>query len=140
MQHFSCLVIVLSFVNLGVLSGCGDVQTGLEIQGQYIDNYETSHEITESTWTMGDSVYLISQFSNDTKMVIAQNDSANEWNAELWSRFDWTENSDGLWYCQSAYDAASEEAAMNTAAADTTDPANGGCNSFEWTKMEVAGE
>ena len=121
------------------MSGCGD-EAGLAIQGQYVDVYETSHEITESTWTQGESVFQISQFSNDTKMVIAQNDSGNEYNPNLWSRFDWTENADGLWYCQTAYDAATEEDAMNTAAADPSDPATTGCSSFPWTMLNAAGE
>ncbi len=140
MQRFSVLTIVCSFLAVGFLSGCGDADSGLAIQGEYVDNYDTAHAITETTWTAGESVYLISQFSNDTQMVIAQNDSANEWNADLWSRFDWTENADGLWVCQTAYDAASEEDAMAVTAADATDPANGGCSSFAWSKLEVAGE
>ena len=139
MQRFSVLAIVCSFLAVGLLSGCGE-DSGLAIQGEYVDNFDTAHVITESTWTSGESIYQISQFSNDTQMVIAQNDSGNEWNADLWSRFDWTENADGLWVCQTAYDAASGEAGMNTAAADATDPANGGCSSFAWSKLDTAGE
>ena len=73
-------------------------------------------------------------------MLVAQNDSGNEWSADLWSRFDWTENEAGLWYCQTAYGAESEEAAMMTEAPDATDPANSGCGSFSWSKLELAGD
>ena len=139
MQRFSTWMMVCSLAVAGMVTGCGDSESGLAIMGEYVDQYATSHVITETTWTQGESVYQISQFSNDAQMVIAQNGSENEWNAELWSRFDWTENTDGLWYCQTAYDAASAEDAMNTAAADATDPATSGCNTFAWTKMD-AGE
>jgi len=140
MQRFSSFVIVLSFLGAGFLSACGDAGSELAIQGLYVDNYETAHEIDNETWSIGTSSFLITQFSNVTQMVIAQNDSQNEWSAEQWSRFDWTENSDGLWICQTTYDSETEEAAINTAAADTTDPALGGCGTFAWTKLDVSGE
>lgn len=138
----SSLVLILSVVGALALSACGDsASSDLAIQGQYVDSFGNNHEITQDTWTNGDSTFAITQFSNDTQMVIAQNGSANEYNPDQWSRFDWTENADGLWYCQSAYGADTEEAAMNTAAADATDPATTGCGgTFEWTKMEGAGE
>jgi hypothetical protein len=141
MQRFSVLAIVCSVLAVGFLSGCGDdTSSDLAILGQYVDNYDTNHEITNEMWTSGESGFMITQFSNESQMLIAQNSSENEWSANLWSRFDWTEDSDGLWICQTAYDAESEEAAMNIAAADATDPANTGCSSFSWTKLVAAGE
>lgn len=137
----SSLVLILSVMGALTLSACGDSASGdLAIQGQYVDNYETNHEITNEMWTIGDSMFMITQFSNEAQMVIAQNSSENEWSADLWSRFDWTENAEGFWICQSTYDSETEEAAMNTAAADATDLESSGCGSFPWTRMEVVGE
>ena len=121
--------------------GCGSfswskVDEALSIRGEFVDNYGTDHMITQSTWVSGSSIFAITYLSNDDQMLVAQNDSGNAWSADLWSRFDWTENEDGLWYCQTAYGAESEEAAMNTEAADASDPANGGCSGFSWSKLE----
>ena len=140
MQRFSVLAIVCSVLAVGFLSGCGDAESGLSFQGQYADEYGTAHEITETTWTAGDSSYQITQFSNETQMIIAQNDSGNEYNPDMWSRFDWAENDDGLWICQTAFNAESGEDALNTAAPDSGDPATSGCGTFKWTKMVSAGE
>jgi hypothetical protein len=108
----------------------------LSIQGEYVDNYGTDHMITQSTWVSGSSMFAITYVSNEDQMLVAQNDSGNGYYPDLWSRFDWTENEDGLWYCQTAYGAESEEAAMNTEAADASDPANSGCSGFSWSKLE----
>jgi hypothetical protein len=141
MNCSSSFVLISSMMIALTLSACGDSSgSDLAILGEYVDNYETNHEITNEMWTSGESTFTITQFSNETQMVIAQNSSENEWSADLWSRFDWTENAEGLWICQTTYDSDTEEAAMNTLAADVTDPANSGCSSFAWTKLEVVGE
>ena len=87
----------------------------------------------DASWT---SIYHISQYDNDFGVVIAQNDSANIWYPDLWSRFDWHfDATGGLWYCQTAYDAADETAAVDTPAATSNDPAAGGCSGFAWSAM-----
>ena len=122
-------------------SGCGgfswtQLRTALDLSGSYTDNWGGTHVITAFSWTNDASLYKLSQHDNDTHVLVAQNDSANEWNADLWSRFDWTTDAEGgLWYCQTAYDAADEATALGTAAADATDPANSGCNGFSWTQL-----
>ena len=112
----------------------------LEIIGRYIDTYETAHVITETDWMMksatyGVSIYKISQYSNKNDFIIAQNDESNGYAPEKWSRFDYTEKNGDLYYCQTAYDAETEEAALATPAADKTDPATTGCGGFAWTKL-----
>ena len=40
-----------------------------------------------------------------------------------------------LWYCQTAYAAETEEAAIATPEADATSPAEAGCGGFSWTQL-----
>jgi hypothetical protein len=110
----------------------------LAIVGVYIDSWGTDHDIGEATWTQaaGSTVFHITQYDNAEAWVVAENDAANDWNAGLWSRFDWTWDGDGrLWYCQVAYDATSEDAALTAAAPDPSDPGASGCGGFSWTEL-----
>jgi len=111
----------------------------LAIAGNWLDNWGTSHTITDTTWVQGAwGSYDISQFDNSTQVVIAQNSLGNSSGGGLWSRFDWHwEGSQAatFWYCQTCYDCANEAAALATAAADSSDPANAGCGGFSWTSI-----
>jgi hypothetical protein len=118
-------------------AGCGGfgwsiLRGSLAISGDYDDNWGGSHSINAFSWTSGSSSYDISQYDNDAGWIVAQNGSTNSWNAGLWSKFEWTMDSNQvLYYCQSAYDAASETVAM-AAAADAND-LTGGCGGFGWS-------
>ena len=108
----------------------------LEIAGVYTDSFGVEHEISSETWIMGAAdIFLVDSFSNDEDYLIAENDSENEWNPSLWSRFDWVEDANGLWFCQTAYMAASREEALSTSAADISDPEKSGCGRFSWTSL-----
>lgn len=111
----------------------------LEIAGVYVDAYGTTHAIDAATWAMasayGDSAFHVSRWDNDADYLLAENDAANAWSAELWSRFDWIEVDGHLFFCQTAYDAADEETAGATPRANDTDPAGGGCGGFAWTDL-----
>ncbi len=121
-------------------TGETDTPAGLAIAGSYTDNWGGTHEITDGSWVQGSSTYHITQFDNDAMFAIAHNDSGNEYNPDLFSRFDWaTDGSGQLWYCQTAYAAADEAEALATAAADPTDPATTGCGGFSWTQLISAG-
>ncbi len=126
------------------VSGCGGFPwtelmptlPPLEIIGSYTDSWGGTHEISATDWVQGDSSFRLTTYNNDANFVIAQNASTNAWNPDLWSRFDWHEDGDGrLWYCQTAYDAASETDAVGTPPADATDPATSGCAGFSWTEL-----
>jgi len=123
----------------GGAGGGGGSSSGLAIVGTYLDNWDSTHEITDSTWTMGmagtSSVFHITIFSNADQYLIAQNDAANQYSPSLWSRFDWTQDQGILYYCQTAYDAASEQAALDTPRADVKDLAGKGCGGFAWSKL-----
>ena len=119
----------------------GGGEDDLAIAGSWTDGFGGDHVITNETWSSygGSSVFNISKYDNDTYLVLAQNDASNEYFPELWSRFDWTTDSMGqLWYCQTAYDAESEEAATNATPPDATDPATGGCSGFSWSSLTAA--
>jgi hypothetical protein len=129
---------------VGMLAGAGGIHEDPEsvvLGGTWMDTWGTTHTIDDESWTQsssfGTSVFRISQFDNADEFLIAQNDSGNGSNAELWSRFDWTTWNGSLWYCQTTYDAASEADALGTPRADDSNPEDGGCgeSGFAWTEL-----
>jgi hypothetical protein len=115
--------------------------TGIELAGSWLDNWGGDHEISDALWSSyaGSSLVHLSGYDNEANYAVGQNDEANAYNPELWSRFDWTVDSDGtLWFCQSAYDSASEEEALAVPMADPTNPAASGCGGFAWSSLSPA--
>ncbi len=111
-----------------------------DLEGVFLDAWGTFHVIDAASWVSGvypdTSTYAISWSDPSVHAIVAQNAATNAWNPGLWSRFDWNKNPAGeLWFCQTAYDAADEAAALSTPAADPSDPANGGCGGFAWTRL-----
>ncbi|HNC98117.1 MAG TPA: hypothetical protein PKW90_18440, partial [Myxococcota bacterium] len=120
-------------------TGCGGfswskLSAPLSIIGSYTDNWGGSHEISQSTWTSGSSVYHIQMVDNNGSFLVAQNDAANTYNPELYSRFDWTYDQGTLYYCQIAYDAADMASALQNTSAVRADLA-AGCNGFGWSSL-----
>lgn len=110
-------------------------QEDLSINGRWVDSWGSAMEVNNTEWTIDSATFQIDNYDNENRVVIAQNDAANEYNPDLWSRFDWTMADGELWVCQTAYDADSLEAAESTPAADPADPANGGCGTFAWSQL-----
>ena len=80
----------------------------------------------------------VTQFDNDANYIVGQNDSVNSYAPDKWSRYDWTVDAEGtLWYCNTAYDAETEEDAL-AASADASDPATSGCGTFPWSSLAAA--
>jgi len=105
------------------------------IVGAYTDGYGATQHIAATTWTIVTSVFHLSQVDNAQSFAIAQNDCANAYFPGAWSRFDWTyDAAQSLWYCQTAYDAASAELALQTPAADAQN-LDTGCGGFAWAKL-----
>ncbi len=121
----------------GGQGGAGGASPELAIAGSYVDSYQDTYVITDTTWTMGiagtTSVFHVTVFSNAGEYLIAQNDAANQFYPSLWSRFDWTRDQGILYYCETTYDAATEQAALDTPRADVNDLAGKGCSGFAWT-------
>jgi len=111
----------------------------LSLGGSFIDNWGGLHTIADGVWTGGTapttSTFTITQYDNTAMFLVAQNGGANAWNPDIWSRFDWAWVDTQLYFCQTAYAAASEQDAVDTPAADSSDPASGGCNGFEWNSL-----
>lgn len=110
----------------------------LEIAGSWVDDFGGSHVITDETWTMGDTmsgVFHISRYDNGENWLVAQNDGNNAYSPNLWSRFDWTEHGGELYNCQTVFDGASEQDALDATPADPTDPTTAGCQGFAWSKL-----
>lgn len=111
------------------------VQGDLDIRGEYKDFFGGSHIINNETWINDALQFNISQYNNDLKIVIAQNDAANEWNPSLWSKFQWTiDELNNIFYCQTAFEAATEDDAISTPPADVTD-LESGCNNYPWSML-----
>ncbi len=125
-------------------SGCGGFSWSrlaevAEIFGSYDDDFGTVHDVADSTWTQttssGTSSFAISSIDNARDMLVAQNAASNAFNPDLWSRFDWATFAGELYFCQSAFDAPTEAAALATAAPDATDPTADGCGGFAWSRL-----
>ena len=66
--------------------------------------------------------------------AVAQN-GPDSWSPDLWSKYEWMWDADGdFHYCQSTYDAETEEDALSAEGADADDVA-AGCGGFSWTWM-----
>ena len=131
-----------TIADAGLPTDTAPVTTDLEIAGAYVSDFGEQIEITNTTWVSqadwGISSYTITQYDNDSEYLVAQN-SPDGFNPGLWSRFEWTLAED-LYYCQTLYDAASEEAAVAAGnLADKNDIA-AGCAGFPWTMLTPADE
>ena len=122
-----------------VLSACSAAD--LEIIGSWQDDFGSSHVITNTSWDSYDAStpVALTQYDNDGMYAVGQNHENDAFNPDLWSRFDWTWDADGdLWYCQSLFNGASEDDALDAPAADDADPTTGGCGGFAWSKLTEA--
>lgn len=116
---------------------------GLEIAGQWLEEFSPgmgiTHVIDEERWDQlsdfGDALFLIDSYDNAARTVVAQGDATNEFNPELWSRFDWTWDGDALYYCTAVFDAASAADALAAPASDAGDLA-AGCSGFPWSLLQ----
>lgn len=112
---------------------------GIPLAGEWTDDWDARHSITSARWIQsseyGTSTFEIVEFDIDKRTVIARNSDSNQFSPGLFSRFDWTEKDGTIFYCNSRFDATSVEEAANQAPADATDPENGGCVSFAWSRL-----
>jgi hypothetical protein len=115
-----------------------DTETGgdmsLAIVGTYTDDFGDTHTISETEWTNSAGSFAISQWSNDEMWLVAQNAETNMYNPGNWSRFDWAWDGEQLYYCQSVFDGATVDDALN-GSADASDLAMG-CGGFPWSQLQ----
>ncbi len=132
--------------------GCGDDSDdateadALAIAGSYSESaggmVVTNHTITGEVWTqeylgpMGSTAkYHLTKWDNEHRFAVGHNDPANAFGGGLYSRFDWVNSDGALYYCTSAFDAASAEAAESATAGNPDDLAMG-CGGFGWSKLD----
>ena len=136
----------ICIVDAGETEGYKCYPEHLEITGEYTDNFDGTQIIGPAIWDQGATMgkFNISTWDNDNNFLIAQNDSGNGFNPEKWSRFDWTSDGTDVYFCQTIYDAATAQDAIDATPADSGDLLTG-CNTFSWTKlihipMDILGE
>ncbi len=121
----------------------GDTVTNddpLAIIGEYTDDFGGGHSITMTQWVQtadfGTFTYTLGSFDNEAMWVAAEDAD----NPGAFARFDWTVDDGGQqWFCQAAFDAASEQEAIDAPASDPSDPANSGCGvMFPWSQLNPA--
>lgn len=121
------------------------------IAGHWTDDWGIAHHVQRRTWIMqslGSSYSFEDQFHLVISLplvgggsLIAQNDEDNLYAPGAWSRFDYTHTEEGgVFYCQQAFAAANYDEAVNTPAADLSDPLSGGCGvppyTFSFTHLD----
>ncbi len=112
-----------------------EVEDPLAIIGNYEDNWGGFQSITNTLWSSDSFSFDISQYNNELHTIIAQNSENNEYNPELWSKFQWTYDfHNNLFYCQVAFEAATEDDAIATEPANPEDLGTG-CGGFSWTML-----
>ena len=126
--------------------GCGmfpwsKYATTIEIGGIWFSNYGTTATISKAKW---DSQTVV-EFDNEANHAITQNASNDAWFPNKFSRQVWTAISGEQYYhCTVDFGLDTAMAAKTTTkTADASDPENGGCGMFPWTRygrpIEIAG-
>jgi hypothetical protein len=116
-------------------AGCGgfswsEMRETSAIHGDWTDNWGGRHDVSSFSWNDN----TITQNNNDEQWAVAQN-GASSWSPGLWSKYDWAWNDEGeLYYCQSTYNAETEEDALAAESADADDLV-AGCGGFSWSEM-----
>lgn len=111
----------------------------IAIVGDYVDDFGGAHQITATEWRQGEgdaaSVFALREVDNEARFALAENGADNEFSPGLWSRFDWAESGGALYFCQSAFDAATLDAARAATPGDAADLAGAGCGGFPWSAL-----
>jgi hypothetical protein len=133
-------VLIVSAIAL-TLSACGDTNSNngssnqsLEVEGDWVTNFGSALEIDEEMWG-GQAVV---EFDNQDNFAITEAENSESGMLE-YSKLVWTEPSDGSWwYCTVDFGLESQEAALNTEkTADDSNPSEGGCGQFAWTRVRM---
>jgi hypothetical protein len=108
--------------------------------GNFTDDYNIRYTITHTSFTQHPGVtYNLLSYNEKEQYFIALNDTANISDGGLYTRIDITRFSNmNPWrwgFCLTAYQAATPEAAVNTAPADRTNPKKG-CGGYPFSRMK----
>lgn len=111
------------------------IREQITIKGVYNDNWGTQHTVNSFTWMFGDDSFALTTLNNEEGWATAKNSIENAYFPDLWSKFEWFVDSDTIYYCQSAYDKETEEAAASV----NSDRSNTetGCGGFSWSILTI---
>lgn len=111
-----------------------------DLVGTWVDDYDAIHQITDSTWRYGGSLYHVARWDSAGQYLIAVNDSANRSDGGLWTRSDWLELGMAPWqwgFCIATWNAPTADSAAATTIARRDAPRTG-CNGFPFSRMRPA--
>lgn len=113
-------------------------QGPLPLVGTWSDPFGQIHDVSATQWITDDAfTYELLRFDNANEFAIAQNGEGTGDAEGAYSRFDWTWVDGVFWYCQIAFDAASEAAAEAVDTANRDALSTDGCNGFSWSELTV---
>ena len=106
----------------------------IHIAGDWVDEWGAEHSIDSDSWNDN----TITHYDNHEMWAVAQNSEDDAFSPGLWSKYDWTWQSEELYYCQSTFGADTEADALSAESANASD-LEAGCGGFPWSLMEEAG-
>jgi hypothetical protein len=120
-----------------ILAACGGVDAP-DLAGTWTDDFGTGYVVDEASVQISYegspvAIFHIEEVDNDAGFLLAQNDAANEYFPELYSRFDWAEDGGATYLCQSAFDGETLDEARG-GSADASD-FEAGCGGFPWSML-----
>lgn len=134
---FACLLIVAT-CRLSAQSA--KPQIPAFVIGNFMDDYKITYTISDPLWVQHPNAkYHIIKWNPEKQYLIAKNDTGNKTDGNKYTRIDYmTFNGmePFLWgFCLTAYDAATDQIAEETAAADRENPKKG-CNGYPFSRMK----
>lgn len=108
--------------------------------GEFQDDYKIEYQLSEDSFIQKPNItYNIIFWNVEEQYFIAQNDSTNAFDTNLYSRIDWMEfeNMEPFkWgFCLSAYNAPTADSAKAVLTADRSNPKTG-CNGYPFSRMK----
>lgn len=116
-------------------SGGDGPSPALELIGRYDDGFGNEVVITQDYWDKS----AIRAYDNELNVVYTQFPADDQYNPNKFAKTVYTELENGaFYYCLVVYSASTlSEAQADTTPTDDSDPDNGGCASFPWSKATV---
>lgn len=105
-----------------------------EISGTWTSNFDEEYTFSEETIESPYSTFIVVAIGDD--YIICQNDADDAYNPSLYSKFVFTNITAGNFnYCQSFFNAASQEDIENAEEPSDSSDLDSGCGGFSWSYM-----
>jgi len=112
------------------------MQRPIAIAGSWSSEF-SAETITHGSWDNGFVVSAIDQWDNAGRYAVLLAPEDAEFGPNTYSIIHWLQpNADTLHYCTSQYGLESADELNPSERPDDSDPDNGGCGDFPWTKLE----